>query len=136
VTGCAAHNIFAPDASDVCLTALQAGLLRPAAAGTFVVRVVPTRTPALIGGGGAAVETGAVLAGVEFQGCTANGMLLCFCALVHPFTLQSRILIGIFDAIVFCFWFRAEITSLGGFLLTPYTISLVYPSCTPLASTL
>ena len=77
VTGCAAHNMFAPDASDVCLTALQAGLLRPAAAGTFVVRIVPTRTPALVvGGGGAAVATGAALASVEFQGCTANGMLL------------------------------------------------------------
>ena len=76
VTGCAAHNLFAPDASDVCLTALQAGLLRPASTGTFVVRIVPTRTPALVGGGGAAAATGAALAGVEFQGCTANGMLL------------------------------------------------------------
>ena len=52
VTGCAAQNLFAPEHSDVCLTAIHAGLL--------------TNT-----GGQFSVQTSA--AGIDYQGCIGNG---------------------------------------------------------------
>ncbi len=52
VTGCASQNVFAPEQSDVCLTAIHAGLLS-SAGGAFSVK--------------------AVAAGIDYQGCTLNG---------------------------------------------------------------
>jgi hypothetical protein len=72
VTGCAAHNVFAPDATDVCLGAMHAGLIQPAAGGTFSVQVVPVPVSVTASGTRSAAAT---LGGVEFQGCIANGML-------------------------------------------------------------
>ena len=59
VTGCAAQNLYAPDHSDVCLSAAHAGLVT-SAGGTFEVEITD--------------------AGVDYQGCTANGV--CSSALV------------------------------------------------------
>ncbi len=53
VTGCAAQNLYAPEHSDVCLTAIHAGLLT-SAGGQFSVQ--------------------AVAAGIDYQGCTSNGI--------------------------------------------------------------
>ena len=52
VTGCAAQNLYAPEHSDVCLTAIHAGLLT-SAGGEFAVQ--------------------ATAAGVDYQSCVANG---------------------------------------------------------------
>ncbi len=53
MTGCAAQNLYAPDYSDVCLAAAHAGLVT-SAGGTFEVKITD--------------------AGVDYQGCTANGV--------------------------------------------------------------
>jgi hypothetical protein len=55
VTGCAAQNLYAPDHSDVCLSAAHAGLLT-SAGGTFEVKIAN--------------------AGIDYQGCTSNGLYL------------------------------------------------------------
>ena len=52
VTGCAAQNVYAPEHSDVCLTAIHAGLLK-SEGGEFSIQ--------------------AVTAGIDYQGCTSNG---------------------------------------------------------------
>ncbi len=52
VTGCAAQNLYAPEHSDVCLTAIHAGLMT-SAGGEFAIQ--------------------AVAAGIEYQGCVGNG---------------------------------------------------------------
>ena len=52
VTGCAAQNLFAPEHSDVCLTAIHAGLLTDAG-GEFSFK--------------------AVAAGIDYQACSGNG---------------------------------------------------------------
>ncbi len=55
VTGCAAQNLFAPEHSDVCLTAIHAGLLT-GAGGQFSIQ--------------------AAAAGIDYQGCVGNGTII------------------------------------------------------------
>ncbi len=55
MTGCAAQNLYAPDYSDVCLSAAHAGLMT-SAGGSFEVKIAN--------------------AGIYYQGCTANGLSL------------------------------------------------------------